>query len=616
MIEPMLKLRVIALKRDVERATDALYSFGAVQVIRSKLDSYDVPTSSFAELSEALIELRSLEKLLNLQNGVIASGESKARLLERYRVFAPRAKEFKDALAERARLKAEVDSLRAKREAIAPFVPIDFRLNPDDALIDYLMLEAIDEKKLVELLEKKKTDHAIIKNGARSFVLVVCRKGANVDDFLKLSKRSLSIPAFSEKSYSLESRAIDDSEFAAEKKLREADEEISLFKSHYAQEIASLRKGLESHALLAELPNKFGATHDMDVIEGWVPSSKANALESELTKSLGKAFVLEKLAFKRSEQPVELKNPKFAQPYELFINFFSLPRSDEIDPTLIFSISFPILFGMILGDVGYGLIALLLALALRTRKGAFGQIGGIMLLSSIFTILFGLVFGEMFGLQQIGPITLHPLIERGGESLTPLMALVLVVGVIQITLGLILGVYSNWNANHKSHAYAKAGWLAFFLGVVAAAVAAVIAIPFVPIVAAIIALAGIVVIAKFEGATALLEIPGIMSNTLSYLRIMALGLSGVIIAKMVNSLPVGAMLDNVLKGGDIGTLAVSVLLFILVAAFFVIGHGLSFALAAFESFIHPMRLHYVEFFSKFYKGGGVAFVPLRDTEVK
>ncbi len=122
----------------------------------------------------------------------------------------------------------------------------------------------------------------------------------------------------------------------------------------------------------------------------------------------------------------------------------------------------------------------------------------------------------------------------------------------------------------------------------------------------LLALAGI---AFFEGPTALVELPGLFANLFSYLRLMALGLSGVIIAGIINQIKLDPSTIYA-HGFNAGALAT----FLIFGAIFVASHLGALALGLFESFIQSLRLQYVEFFSKFYKGGGVAFAPLRETD--
>ncbi len=252
-------------------------------------------------------------------------------------------------------------------------------------------------------------------------------------------------------------------------------------------------------------------------------------------------------------------------------------------------------------------------------RGDFARdLSGMLFLSGAVTVVFGAIYGEFFGGEEMLGTHLNPLVHRGAHGIELLIGIVLVVAILHLTLGLLISAYLNFLHGHSKHAFAKLSWIALEFSIVAAAGSLVVPSVFPSEYS--LAYTGLVVASiaglyYFEGVIALVEIPGIIANTLSYLRIMALGLSGVILAQVVNKIPVEHSFEKLVEvvshGGDAVAIAVALASLLFFTAILVVGHAGALALGVFESGLHTLRLHYVEFFSKFYRGGGLPFLPLR-----
>ncbi|HPK81179.1 MAG TPA: V-type ATP synthase subunit I [Methanoculleus sp.] len=382
----------------------------------------------------------------------------------------------------------------------------------------------------------------------------------------------------------------------------------------------------------AEAPLRFATTEETFITEGWVPEDRADGIRAALEKATnGRIYIGELAIDDDAKVPVEYENPSFASPTQVLMDIYARPRYSELDPTLMVAIVFPIFFGLILGDVGYG--AILLALSLGLRKFLKGDEGrmllSVLMYASVSSIIFGILYSEFFGAAlpwpalifnrhlNIGTVGGHP------PQITELMILAIWIGILHITLGRILGMVNARKFHHGRHAakaaIANAGWIGTMWGILLM-IWAFYAIPLMPdltglpvvamglnvaaVAGAALLVAGILGIFQ-ENALELVEIPTIISHVLSYARLVAVGLSSVAIAMVVNYIAIGMMIQPQLEA--ITPLGVIFIIFGVLVLF--MGHALNTALGLLGGGLHSLRLHYVEFFTKFYKGGGKKYNP-------
>lgn len=362
----------------------------------------------------------------------------------------------------------------------------------------------------------------------------------------------------------------------------------------------TLRDELDAGSVLT----RFGETEMTFVISGWVPSQDLPHLQNRLREDIGDVILVQALPLTtdlEKRAPVIQQNPKPAQPFESLVGLLSLPRYGHIDPTQLMAFFLPIFYGMILGDIGYGAILLIMSLFLlrKFKQGVARDILIVLAMGSAWSIAFGFLYGEFFGTlgEHFG---LHAIwIDRASaKDVASLLVMTMVVGAIHLTLGLILGVWEAVKDRSRNHLLERSGML---VGLISLFFIIAIITEYLPDGFMTPAIAGLILGIVLLGASlgwlgivmGPIEFIGLIGNMLSYLRIAAIGLASVYLAKVANDV-----------GGMASSLVIGIILALLI-------HSLNLVLGAFSPTIHSLRLHYVEFFRKFYEGGGRPYSPFQ-----
>ncbi len=391
------------------------------------------------------------------------------------------------------------------------------------------------------------------------------------------------------------------------------------------QQLRTLLWRVRVDRMLSDAMAHYGKLRYTYLIVGWVPTLKLAILTQQL-KRLSDNILIETIPTSRSgdtrqDIPVALRNPGIFSPFEALVTTFAQPRYQELDPTFLIALTFPILFGAMFGDVGQGVILMLIGgiIASRTIRALRGlaSLGGLIVACGLFAAIFGLFYGSLFGMETILPaFWIRPM-----QNITEMLIVAIAAGIVLLSTGFILNIVNaSMSREWERLFFGQNGLDGFVLylsliGLLLGFVIKGFPIPrLVFVVTAVVS--GIVVMfsevgqhliarhrplveggiltfivqAAFELFETLISF---LSNTLSYVRVGAfavahVGLSAVIfiLANLVN------------PGHDIG--------YWIVVAFgtlFIVGfEGLIIG-------IQTMRLEYYEFFSKFFTGGGVVYQP-------
>ncbi|RNI14577.1 V-type ATP synthase subunit I [Methanohalophilus sp. RSK] len=408
-------------------------------------------------------------------------------------------------------------------------------------------------------------------------------------------------------------------------KISSLEKSISDIKERYSDFILASDEILSIESQKSEAPLRIATSEHTFVIDGWVPSDEYNKLTRKLESSTnGRVFVSKQEVVEEEEEvPVKYDNPKVTKPFEAIMNLYARPKYKEIDPTVLIFVFFPLFYGMILGDIGYALILLGLALGIKkmVNSDAIKPLMNVLIYCQISTLIFGILYGEFLGFPLASLHTEHG-IEAGliagfetinlfaspigGEMVTfpihrthlsmTLIVLTVLIGIAHINFGYILGFINMRRMHGFKHAMLEKGsWLVVEVGI---ALIVLGYLKYINIAIGILVfLIGFVMLVKGEGIKGPIELPSLLSNSLSYTRLIAVGLSSIYIASTVNLIAFEMIWP---QGGIAAVFAIFV---------FIFGHTLNTALSIIAPGLHALRLQYVEFFTKFYEGGGKEYSP-------
>jgi V/A-type H+/Na+-transporting ATPase subunit I len=361
--------------------------------------------------------------------------------------------------------------------------------------------------------------------------------------------------------------------------------------------LAGFRAFLRDRLLRLDARASAYAAQHLFIIEGWLPGPRLADLEARMRHTLGPEVMVSTIGaedWAGDTAPVVLHNPALFRPFEVLTRALPLPRYGTIDPTPFVAIFFPAFFGLMVGDVGYGLVLGGLGWVLRlksTPDSPRRAVSSVALACASSTIVFGVIFGELFG--SLGnAVGLHPLFNREQATL-PFLGFTVALGGVHIVLGLVLAGVAAWRRGRRREAVGRSVALGMLILTALSLLAALEVLPaglFTPMVVAIFV--AFIVLLVLEGVAAVIDLLSTFGRILSYARIMAIGTASLMLAVVANEM-IGAF-GSVLVG------VVFALLF----------HVVNFAIAVFSPTIHALRLHYVEFFGQFFSPGGAAYRPL------
>jgi V/A-type H+-transporting ATPase subunit I len=401
---------------------------------------------------------------------------------------------------------------------------------------------------------------------------------------------------------------IDDQRRAASEEIAAINRTLEKLSTEWYQELSALRRALEDINDEINTFSKFGQSEYAFVIMGWIPHKQLARAIEKLQSDFAGRVVLEELTVTPEElehAPVFYDNPWFVKPFEFLMQLVRPPKYLEIDPSPLMAIFFPLFFGIMVGDIGYGLVILGVAIAAKAKLKKLTwvrDLANIMIISSVPTIIFGFIFGEFFGdfgemMGWLRPLEIAGVEWNRMEAIIPLLLFVIAVGAIHVFLGLTVGMVNAVTIKSRKHLLEKVGMFGALASLMLILGAAAGVLPGVILYAGVASMViSLVLLISGGGMFGAIELFSAVGNIMSYARLMAIGMASVVLAVVANKMC-----------GSLGVLVLGLIVALLL-------HGMNIVLAMFSPSIHSLRLHMVEFFSKFYEGGGMPYRPFKRSE--
>ncbi|WP_195262590.1 MULTISPECIES: V-type ATP synthase subunit I [unclassified Clostridium] len=590
-------------------------------------DDIDLEYSKYEEnLSKAKFALEFLKKYVPKKSGLKALQEEKLTLTldeldEKIKASNWEASynKAKEKEAELASLDSNITKLQAEIDILIPWQDLDVAFSEiKDLKNTSYFLGTITKSYEDTLLEELSNAYVeIISRNSNDINLLIL---SNKEDSENISEvlRGVGFSAFKAEHEDVPMKLI--------LEFKHQIEELQSKKFFIQEEIASFEEDLKkleiaydyfvSKVERVKVSTNFLKTKNVCAIQGWIAQEDSEALKSICSRILKDDYYIEFEDVKEDEiddVPIKLKNGELISAFESVTGMYSYPKYNQIDPTPLLAPFYLIFFGMMVADVGYGLLVLIgAALALKFLKLDEGKkdFAKFFFYLSFPTIFFGAIYGSFFG----DIITLPTQIIDTNKDVMTIVILSLALGVIQIFFGLFIKVYSLVRIGKAKDALLDAGsWIITLLSIGGIAAVKFLGLPNIlgnifigtAIIGAILIVIGGGREEKSAGAKigqglySLYGITGYVGDLVSYTRLMALGLAGGSIAGALN------LLIHTLPG--VAAIVIGPILFVLF-------HIFNLGLSLLGAYVHTARLQYVEYFGKFYEGGGRPFKAFKLSE--
>ena len=642
----MKTVSIIALKKDRKRLLEHLQDSSLVH-IRYNDDAEEgfERTDTSAQLqqfekNEVLTAqaLKILDKVSPEKKGLLASFKGRKEIEPEYigRIASDSAKvvgictkiceldkQISDIAAERVRVKTQLSQLEAWKN-------LDIPMNTSDTVSTAVFIgtfpKMFDDKTLSETLAAECPELIFEFELFYSSTNLTCAVIYTPKSQKEIAEDILRTMGFSRplnptsRTPAEKSRRLTEKDKELESKADDVRKEIGGYVK-YREDILNTQDYFSMRAEKYRVISTLDQTKHIFILYGYVPEEDCQKLEEICARASDSCIV----EFGEADEnaPVKLKNNSFAEPAESIVTMYSPPSHEDIDPTPLLAFFFYFFFGMMFSDAGYGLLLIIATtVAIKVFKPDRNMRNNLRLFRNCgyFTVLWGLIFGSIFGdapavvyklvtgneitMQQLLP---YPILDTQKDALM-IMIMSIALGLVHILVGMGCKFYVCMKHKKYKEAFFDTGlWMTMLIGfaVLAAGMAFGEIYIYIGAGIAIASALGLVLTQGREkkgffgkligGVASLYDITGYISDLLSYSRLLALGLTTGVMAQVFN------MLSTLM-----GTSVFGIVFMIVI---FLVGHAITIGLNALGSYVHTMRLQYVEMFSKFYEGGGVQFKP-------
>lgn len=610
MIVPMKKAQIVVLKEDRNKLLENLQKNEVLMLISSGEKEFKVDLSYEEEtLKKAEESLKIIKKFRDKPKFV------REEFIVDYDTFSSddsRRLEILDLIeandAKISELKAENETLNSEILFYEPWINLETVLseldNPRYARVYTGFIENQNLSKLTEYIDSLGGVYQVLSSSSRESALIFASyidDDKELTDFVKtVGFNEVNFPKIDKTTSDL-IKDIEDKVKVNLEKIDKLYEALKMY-SEEIKEILLLTDKIESGKDLKTAPVE--ETYSTAYLVGWVRSDELDKLEKTI-RNTTEYHDLEYLEPAEDEiVPTAVKNNKLVSAFEPITNMYSIANFNEVDPNPVMGFWYWMIFGMMMGDAGYGaVLAILMIILIKAKKpkGNTFKVYKMFFFGAIATIIWGILFNSFFGY----PVFKKAFVLNPTEDILQFMILSLIVGGLHLISGFLIKAYANIRQGKLLDAIFDSFSIIFLIAGVG-----LLFVPGLSLVGQALAITGVVIIAlthgrknkgifgKIGGGLYSLynSSVGIFSDILSYTRILALSLSSAMIAYVMN------ILAEMLQGNFFGIIF-SIFVYIL-------GHTFNLAMGLLSTYVHDSRLQYIEFFGKFYEGGGVEFKPL------
>jgi len=661
--ESMSRIVIVGANSHIDEAIEALYSVNAVHLIDHTVDAdegFNIGNSRpyAPKVAERLLKVRAMEKELGIDKKTKALPITDVEIKSQISSDSVESvdAEVRSVIDRRNDLNQRITDLNATKRnlEILSELPIDLELYTGYATIEALVgMAGEDPTSALNGIECE-IFQGSAKKGDRPVAVFVRKSDRDkaVEALSTVGFNEIALPTGTG-SASAALAVVDRDISSAESGLEVVQKELEMLLEKHKSFLKAADEELSIQLEKGELPLRVASSEFTFVIDAWVPASKVEAVKSDLESMVDGIYVevQETRGRKMAEQeeaeprfkvpPSNLKNGQVVKEFEYVTKLVATPKYQEIDPSILIAIFFPLFFGLMVGDVGYAIPFIILgAYGLKVAKNKdWRAIATVLFFGGIWAFVFGFFFfGECLGMHFVesahtldvestwqGLLGLHGLPEIFNGLLPHetgigklhdvglLLKLSVYIGIVHLLIGYGCALYNLTIQHGFAHAFKeKGGWLLGFIGIVLLCFGLAMfliypdkydfsdVLPFIGIGIALIVVE-IVMNIKHEGIQAILELPGFIGNVLSYTRLAAIGMSKAGMALAFNYIAINMIAMGL---GGIAGIIVGGLLFGFL-------HLMVWTLAILSAGLHGMRLQLVELMNKFYEGGGIEFKPLR-----
>ena len=630
----MKHLRLLGMESEREALLKAMQDMECVEI--SSIDgSEEALKSGFAKPDDKALmsaqeasrayrtALASLDRFAPEKKGMFRKRQGVSRATFFSAESEENARTAAETINKDTRRLGEIESERTKNEALratlAPWLTVDAPLGGADGALAVFFgtagLNVTDDalKALADSLDGLLTWQQASSDRSLRYLLVMCHGSVKERALSALRDLGFSTVSFRGMTGTAKEndKALAENLAALEKERQEIEQRIAgLGGKREALLEASDRAAIALRR--EEAKSRLVGTDKVFLLEGWLPADHCAALEKALEPFTCAIETREPTEDEYPQVPVQLKNNKLTRPLNMVTEMYSLPAYGTLDPNPLMAPFFILFYGIMMADMGYGLLMMIASVIISKKyrpKGTSGELFSLLGLCGISTFIMGALTGGFFGdfLTQLvaivspGTVFALPKLFDPLDDLTMILIGSMALGMVQIVTGMAISLIEKCKRKKFLDAFfEEITWWTVFIGIALLALGKGAAVLYVG--CALVLLGPIVQgkgWGKLTGVFGSLynHVTGYFGDILSYTRLMALMLAGSVIAQVFNML--AAMPGNVVA-------------FIIIS---MLGNAMNFGLNLLGCYVHDLRLQCLEFFNKFYVDGGKPFRPMTlDTE--